>query len=148
MSYFEEILSKTKGTDKFYPESTYPAMGNDENNDNFLHSDRSGNLTIRGPVFTDEGSMRDSFSGTSLNHTLEGVLTFTNNSTKVIGVGTNFLTSGMSITTTDFIKLDADNDSAWNAITSIEDNEHLTLANPYSVIVVQVMHHILNLYHL
>ena len=91
--------------------------------------DLYGNLQTRGPVFTDEGSFRDDFSGSALTTTLTGTLTFTNGSTNVTGSGTSFLTA---IKQLQYIKQSSDSETLYIQVFSVQSNTQLTLLSPYA----------------
>jgi hypothetical protein len=64
-----------------YPDGTLPSA-----------IDSANNQQVRGQILTDEGCFRDDFAGNSLDSLLTGTLTFTNGSTIVTGLNTNFRT--------------------------------------------------------
>lgn len=97
-----------------------------ENVSSDISIDSSGNLQTRSAVFTDEGSFRYDFEGTSLYNNITGTLTF--NNTEVIGVGTSFLTE---LTTGQYIKLVADGDVNLRRIVKIINNNQLILDSNY-----------------
>lgn len=96
----------------------------------------SGNATIdpdlqtrvRGPVLTDEGSYRANFSGASLSLAIPNS-TFVNGSDAVITAGD--FESSTDLHKGDYIKLDADAESAWAQIDRMEP-QRIYLAAPYS----------------
>lgn len=88
--------------------------------------DVAGNMMTRGPVITDETSMREDFPGSSLGPT-SGTVVMTNGSTAVTGTG--FFTSARHY---DYIKLNADADAAWAQIQTINSDTSLTLVSNYS----------------
>ena len=90
--------------------------------------DAYGNLEIRGPVITDEGSFRDDFSGTALTTTLTGTLTFTNGSTTVTGVGTSFTTQ---IKQLQYIKQSSDPEADFIQVANVISNTQLVLISGY-----------------
>lgn len=55
-----------------------------------LYVDGEGSLVTRGAIVTDEGSIREDFTGTDINKLLTGTVTFTNGSDVITGVGTLF----------------------------------------------------------
>jgi hypothetical protein len=91
--------------------------------------DASGNLQTRGQVLSDEGSLREDFSGTSLTTALTGTLTFTNGSTTVTGTGTLFTAE---LSDDYYIKKTADSETLYVRIDSVNDDLTLTLATPYA----------------
>ncbi len=94
-----------------------------------LNVDPFGNLSIRGPVLTDEGSLRDHFVGSSLTTTLTGTATFTNGSTNVTGSGTTFTTQ---VLVGQYVKLSADSETAYAQVASIQSSTQLTLVTTYT----------------
>src|ERR1700739_4454853 len=90
--------------------------------------DASGQLLIRGPVMTDEGSFRTDFVGDSLFTILSGTVTFTNGSPTVTGVGTSFTTETQA---SYFIKKVADAETLAVTILSVDSDTQLTLSSPY-----------------
>ena len=96
-----------KGLGGFAPSPTNNPYEPDPDELVSLYADGEGSLMTRGAVLTDEGSMRDDFTGNSLYTNLTGTLNFTNGSNLVSGTDTLF-TSELS---RDFyIKLDGYND--------------------------------------
>lgn len=93
-----------------------------------LISDGAGSLQIRGPVLSDEGSLRDDFSGSGLTTAITGTLTFTNGSTTVTGSGSVFQTE---LTSDHYIKKTADVEANYVRIASVDSNTSLTLLTPY-----------------
>ncbi len=90
--------------------------------------DSFGNLEIRGPVFTDEGSLRDDFSGTTLTTTLTGTLGFTNGSTAVTGVGTSFTTQ---VAVGQYVKKSTDSETLYAQVSQVISDTSLTLVTAY-----------------
>ena len=89
-----------------------------------LHVDPSGALITRGAVTTDEGTFRVNFANTSLAVAIGSV--------SVAGdvvTGTGFLAADAHYK--DYFKLDADAESAWVGIDSIDSDTQLTLRVPY-----------------
>lgn len=128
--YFEDINVKAKGIGAFYPESTFPVIGVNHDVSSPIWTDSVGNLVVRGAALTDEGSFRDSFKGTSISTQLSGTLTFTQNSTTVVGVGTSFLSSNITLLVSTYIKID--NTTNWYVISNIIDDTHLELLEPFT----------------
>jgi hypothetical protein len=91
--------------------------------------DASGRLEIHGAVSCDETSFRDDFSGSSLNTTPAGTMTFTNGSTAVTGVGTTFSTA---IEVGDYVRRSADTNTAWALVEAVNSDTSLTLAANYT----------------
>lgn len=89
-----------------------------------------GELVTRSTVSTDEGHFRHDFPGAALTATISGTnCTFTNASATVTGAGTSFLTTvyrGM------YVKLNADAETAWAQVQSVESNTSLTLTAAYT----------------
>lgn len=86
--------------------------------------DSGGALSTRGAVLTDEGTYRVNFANTSLAVAL-GTVTV---SGKIV-TGTGFLTTDVHLK--DYFKLDADAETAWLQIASIDSNTQLTLYSSY-----------------
>lgn len=93
-----------------------------------LTVDSSNQLLTRSTVFTDEGSLRDDFPGTSLAHGITGTLNFTNGSDIVTGTGTAF-TADLIFGC--YIKKTTDNETFYVRIASIDSDTQLTLETPY-----------------
>lgn len=93
-----------------------------------LHTDPSDNLMVRGQVLTDEGSFRDDFSGSSLETSLTGTLTF-NGTTTVMGVGTAFLSE---LNTDSYIRRSTDPNTALALVAQVISDTELELAVPYA----------------
>lgn len=91
-----------------------------------LLCDVAGNLMIRGPVTTDETSVREDFPGSSIGASV-GTVAFTNGSTAITGTG--FLAS---LRHYDYIKRDSDGDSAWAQIQEIVSDTAATLVSGYT----------------
>lgn len=90
-----------------------------------LHVDPSGALITRGAVTTDEGTFRVNFANTSL---AVSIGTVTVSGTTVTGTG--FLTSDVHYK--DYFKLDADGESAWMGVASVDSDTQLTLRATYT----------------
>ena len=95
---------------------------------NALNQDSGGNLQIRGPILTDEGSLRDDFSGAALTTALTGTLNFTNGSTVVTGNGTLFTTQ---VGIGQYIKRTSDSETAYAQVTSVNSDVSLNII-PYT----------------
>lgn len=91
-----------------------------------IHVDPDGNLNCRAAVLTDEGGYRVNFANASLGISL-GNCTFVNGSTTVTGT---FTAPDLHIG--DYVKLDADGESAWAQIEVIDSLSQLTLTAPYT----------------
>lgn len=90
--------------------------------------DPDGALITRGAVTTDEGTFRVNFANTSLAVSLG---TVTVSGTTVTGTG--FISSTTrDVHVGDYFKLDADGESAWNQIDSIDSDTQLTLRVAYT----------------
>jgi hypothetical protein len=110
--------------------TSYPDQGNyDTGVAGISYQDAFGNLQVRGPVLTDEGSFRDDFSGTGLTTALTGTVTFTNGSTAVTGSGTSFQTQ---IRQGQYIKKTADPESDYVQVLSVDSQTALTLVSNYA----------------
>jgi hypothetical protein len=94
-----------------------------------VRADPSGQLSVRGNSFTDEGSFRDDFGGTSLFTSLTGAVTFTNGSMTVVGDGSAFTTE---LTTDHHVRLAAHSNAALARIKSVDSDNQLTLVSSYS----------------
>lgn len=92
-----------------------------------LRTDPDGNLVTRAQVLTDELGYRANFANSSLAVSI-GTATFTNGSRTVTGTG--FLASDLR--TDDYVKLNADAESAWVQVASLDSDTQLTLAANYS----------------
>lgn len=90
-----------------------------------LHVDPSGALITRGAVTTDEGTFRVNFANTSL---AVSIGTVTVSGTTVTGTG--FLAADVHYK--DYFKLDADGESAWMGVASIDSDTQLTLRATYT----------------
>lgn len=98
-------------------------------NDYPLNTDVFGNLMTRGPVFTDEVSSRNDFSGASIAQTLSGTAKFASNSTKVDGNATSFTTQ---VKAGSYIRRTAGTDSEYVQVDYVQDDTTLFLVSPYS----------------
>lgn len=92
-----------------------------------LRTDPDGNLVARAQVLTDELGYRCNFANSSMAVSI-GTATFTNGSAAVTGSG--FI--GSDLRTGDYVKLNADPESAWVQVESLDGDEALTLVEPYS----------------
>lgn len=93
-----------------------------------LRTDPDGNLVARAQALTDELGYRANFANTSLAVAL-GTATFTNGSAAVTGSG---FVSVRDLRTGDYVKLDADAESAWIQVESLDGDGALTLVGPYT----------------
>lgn len=114
--------SQTSG---FYPDPHSYEASTDQN----IRVDSDNNLQTRSEVFVDAGSIRDDFSGSSLTSILTGSATFTNGSTNVVGVGTDF---GSSVGKKNYIKASSAADSAFCRVLTIISDTELELESPYT----------------
>jgi hypothetical protein len=94
-----------------------------------LAVDGEGVLAVRGPALSDEGSFRDDFPGSTLAEALTGTLTFTAGSRAVTGSGTAFLDE---IDRDDYLKRDADPDTAWGKLARVISATEMELDAPYA----------------
>jgi hypothetical protein len=125
-----QTLLTPPSTGTFWPDPTgenYPGIGNGEGG--ALMVDSNGNLRTRGPVTTDEGSVREDFSGTSLYKTLTGTVAFTNGDATITGTGTAFL-SELSVGA--YIKLTSHAESALIQVGSILSDTQAVLKDGYA----------------
>jgi len=93
-----------------------------------LRTDPDGNLVARAQVLTDELGYRVNFSNASLAVSL-GTATFTNGSRTVTGTG---FVSTSDLRCGDYVKLNADAESAWMQVESLEGETSLTLVASYN----------------
>ena len=93
-----------------------------------LYSDPAGNLEIRGQTLSDEGSLRDDFSGSALYTALTGTMTFTASSTSILGVGTLFMTE---VSPQMYIKKSTDSETLFVRVTEVISDTELVLASNY-----------------
>lgn len=89
-----------------------------------LHVDPSGALVTRGAVTTDEGTFRVNFSNTSLAVSIGSVTVSGDTVT-----GTGFLSAEVHYK--DYFKLDADGESAWVGISTVDSDTQITLRTAY-----------------
>lgn len=90
-------------------------------------TDPAGALVTRGAIVTDEGASRANFTGSSIASSI-GTATFTNGSATVTGTGF----STLDLHWPEFVKLNADAESAWGQILFVNSDTTLTLAATYS----------------
>ena len=86
--------------------------------------DTGGALSVRASTLTDEGTFRVNFANTSLAVSI-GSVTISG----AVVTGTGF--SALDVHLKDYFKLDADGESAWLQIISIDSDTQLTLASSY-----------------
>lgn len=89
-----------------------------------LHVDPSGALITRGAVTTDEGTFRVNFANTSLAVSIGSVTVSGDTVT-----GTGFLNADVHYK--DYFKLDADGESAWVGVASVDSDTQITLRTAY-----------------
>lgn len=90
--------------------------------------DAEGQLMVRGPTMTDEGSLRDDFSGSALESDLTGSVTFTNGSPVVRGTGTFFT---HEVNRDHYIKVKTDTVDKWVAVVRAPTDTSILLESPY-----------------
>jgi hypothetical protein len=100
-----------------YPDGTLPSA-----------IDADNNQQIRGQILTDEGCFRDDFAGDSLETLLTGTVTFTNGSTTVTGIGTNFRTE---LDTYNYVWSSSDESDKAELVSKIISNTQLELDDVY-----------------
>ena len=94
-----------------------------------LSLDASGRAETHSTVLTDEGSFRDDFSGSALNTTLTGTITFTNSSSDIIGTGTSFTAQ---LKNGQYIKKTTDAETLYIRIDKIVSDTELFLETNYN----------------
>lgn len=90
-----------------------------------LHVDPSGALITRGAVTTDEGTFRVNFANTSLAVSI-GSVTVAGD----VVTGAGFLTADVHYK--DYFKLNADGESSWMGIASVDSDTQITLRAAYT----------------
>ena len=90
--------------------------------------DADGSLRARASIVSTRYSLRDDFTGSSLNTALTGTPTFTNGSTIVSGSGTAFSTE---LTRDHFIKRDSDGEANWTRVRRVISDTSLELESNY-----------------
>lgn len=97
------------------------------------YQDSFGNLQVRGPVLTDEGSFRTDFTTESVNSSFTTALTgtsqFVNGSNAVVGTGTSYQTQ---VREGQYIKLTADPEADYAQVASVNSNTSITLVSSYA----------------
>lgn len=86
--------------------------------------DEAGAVVVRGQALTDEGTFRINFANSSLAVSIGSVSV-----SGAVVTGTGFLTADVHLN--DYFKLDADAESAWLQIESIDSDTQLTLVSAY-----------------
>ena len=108
--------------------TSYPDQGNYVTTGSSASTyDAFGNLQVRGPVFTDEGSLRDDFTGAALTTAITGNLTWTNGSVTVTGT-----TLQTQIRAGQYIKKTADAETLYVQVASVDTATSLTLVSAYT----------------
>lgn len=98
--------------------------GSPDTSDQPVNVDPSGALITRGAVTTDEGTFRVNFANTSLAVSIGSVTVAGDTVT-----GTGFLNADVHYK--DYFKLDADGESAWVGVASVDSDTQMTLRVPY-----------------
>lgn len=98
-------------------------------------------LESHSTVLTDEGSFRDDFIGSSLNTTLTGTITFTNNDSTITGSGTLFTTE---IKNGQYLKKTTDSETLWVSVSSVISDTELELSDVYTGTTASTSGHISN----
>jgi hypothetical protein len=117
-----------KGLGDFAPAPTNNPYAPDADEPVSLYVDAEGSVVTRGTILTDEGSLRDDFTGSALETDLTGTLTFTNGSHDVTGSGTLFT---QEVTRNHYLKIKTDTVDKWVAVTRAPTDTTLELAEPY-----------------
>jgi hypothetical protein len=94
-----------------------------------LYVDGEGSLVTRGAAITDEGSLRDDFTGSDIVTDLTGNITFTNGSDVITGSGTSFTTE---LNRDRYIKLSTDGYTTWAKILRAPTDTTAQLDGVYS----------------
>lgn len=120
MAYIEK--TKILGNQTSYA----PFYGSPESVEELQMSvDEGGSLVTRATTLTDEGTYRINFANTSLSVSIGTITSIVG---KVI-TGTGF--NNVDVHLKDYFKLDADPESAWKQIASIDSNTQITLYENY-----------------
>lgn len=107
------------------PSASWPGYtGPDSTNQRYVIVDDDNALITRGSVLTDEGTFRVNFANTSVAVSI-GTVSISG----AVVSGTGFLTADCHYK--DYFKLDADGESAWTQIDSIDSDTQLTLRTAY-----------------
>lgn len=109
-------------------DSYSPDTGNFQTGPASLNTDGAGRLETHSTVLTDEGSLRDDFTGTSLTSNITGTGTFVNGSTAVTGSGTAFTTQ---VKVGQYIGRSVDSILLWGQVQTIISDTSLTLISGY-----------------
>ena len=111
----------------FSPDPGSYTLGTDTPN-----MDSVGNTAIRGQVFTDEGSLRDDFSGSSLATTIGANIT-TNGTTTVTAATAQFGNgNGTAVKAGQYVKITADVEADWTQVLSVGSSTSLSLVSAYA----------------
>lgn len=94
-----------------------------------LYVDGEGSLITRGAIITDEGSLRDDFTGTDIITELTGTVTFTNNSDIITGLNTLFTEE---LNRDCYIKLSTDGYEHWAKILRVPTDTTAQLDGIYT----------------
>lgn len=118
------------GAGGFWPERAGVRRGPVANGQGYpLLINEEGALLTRGPVLTDEQSIREDFPGAALTRTLSGTVTLTNGAATITGTSTAFLTE---LEHGAYIRLSADAESDYAQVASIESDTAATLEAAYT----------------
>lgn len=118
-----------KGLGGFAPDPTNNPYQPDSDEVVSLYVDGEGSLVTRGAAITDEGSMRDDFTGSNIATNLTGTITFTNGSNVITGVGTSFTTE---LSRDHYVKLASDGYTAWAKVLRAPNDTQAQLDGNYS----------------
>ena len=125
----ESVPTSGVGSGDFVPTAARAPISVARNQVSPLNLDAEGQLMQRGPVFSDEGSFRDDFPGTSLNTPLTGTVTIESGSVVVNGVGTAFLSETDRDT---YIKVTTDGEVNWVLVARVVSDTLLETESPYA----------------
>jgi hypothetical protein len=121
--------SPAKGLGGFAPDPTNNPYQPEPDEVASHYVDSMGQLMVRGPVITDEGSIRDDFTGSALETTLTGSLTFTTGSREVTGSGTIFTEE---LNRDHYVKLVSDTGyENWSRVVRAPNDTNLLLDEEY-----------------
>ena len=123
------VAASGRSTGGFWPSldrTLEPSFGPNEASPTYY--DSAGNLRTRGPVTTDEGSVREDFTGASLVRSLTGTVTLTNGLWAIVGSGTSFLSE---LSHYDYVKFTAAGESLWAQVSSVLSDTEATLVEAY-----------------
>lgn len=131
-----EVVSNNELYSSFSPDPTTVSLGNFP-----AAMDGRRRLETHSTVLTDEGSFRDDFSGTSLNTTITGTITFTNGTSSLTGSGTSFTTQ---IKNGQYIKKTTDAETLWVRVSEVLSDTSLELEESYTGTTASVAAHVSN----